>query len=111
MRLRDRLRLWPLTPDRREVCDSYHALDVNELLGPPRPVEAHNHDNIWYADHPQGGLFRLRDEQWHCLLSFRLTDAAVTSAGAPPAPEAGVWVEEVFDKESHESKPACPWQF
>lgn len=111
---RDRLCIWPLTPDRRGVESPLCVLDANRQFGPPRGAQASgaaraDQPNFWFADHPIGGVFRLGDGRWHTLLSFRLTDNAVTTNGGLPASEAGTWVEEITSDRSGAIVP--PWNF
>jgi hypothetical protein len=101
-KMRDRLCFWPLTPDRKGVAASLCVLDTNARFGPPQSGHASSlgrldHTNIWSADHPITGVFRLGDGRLHTLISFRLTDAAVTAGGALPAAQAGTWVQEIID--------------
>ena len=106
-KVRNRLCLWALTPDRMGVEGPVCALDADREFGPARPIKEERSKNIWYLDHPQGGVFSLGDGKLHGLLVFRVTDAAVTSNGALPAARAGTWVEEIFS--GGDPKPV--WRF
>lgn len=105
---RQRLWLWPLTDDRTDVQQPRCILDAVESFGPPRPLEGHSCDNLWMLDHPLGVVCRLRDEQWHNLLGFRVTDSATNSGGASAAPESGMYLYEL---PSEMKQPFLPWKF
>jgi hypothetical protein len=106
---REVLSLWPLTEDRTGVGKPALVLDAKARLGAARPFPMPGKPNYWYADHPLGGVYRLADGQWHTLMTFRLSDAALTAGGAGAAEAAGLWVVEIFE-DSGEAAPRA-WQF
>jgi hypothetical protein len=106
-RVREELMAGPLTPDRRGVEKPVMLLDANAQFGKVRQYDEMNHANHWHLDHPEGGVIRLRDGQWHSLLAFRCTDTALCGFGLPPPPQAGTWIEEI----ACDGETVAPWQF
>lgn len=109
-RLRDKLCLWPLTSDRRDVEDPICVLDANAVFGPPQQVENKfmEKGNEWMLDHPVATVCRLGDGRWHDILCFRVSDKGVNKAGAAPTPLNGPWLERVT-VEGEQEIPA--WRF
>ncbi len=104
--MREEVDLWLLTDDRRHVRIPCRAFDARARLGPVRQDPA-RHINFWYVDHPVGGVFRLGDGRWRCLLGFRVCDLWDVVTGAPPAAASGFWMEEIAG-----GGPARPaWRF
>lgn len=107
---RNKLGLWPLTADRTGVLTPLRLLDADRQFGPARQGigEGMAFDNIWKLDHCLANVVRAADGRWRCVLSFRVSDAAVNSGGADPADQAGFWTGEV---EVSGEQPIPTWQF
>ncbi len=108
---RDKLFLWPLTEDRTDVEKPIVLLDANKQFGPARQNVARvplSIDNVWKIDHPLANTVRLADGEWHCLLSFRVTDAAVNAGGADPSDQSGFWTARI---QRAKEKPIPVWRF
>ena len=105
--LRNKLWLWPLSGDRRDVLDPVSVLEGDRHFGRPRPFAPPNEklDNDWWIDHPIGATIRLGDGRWHNLLCFLVTDAAAHMTRQEPPPQAGLWIEEVADSLEGERAP------
>lgn len=102
---RERLVLWPLTGDRRNIGPPQLIRDCLTEFG--QPPEAERGDK-WMADHPNGLTVRLKDRKWHHLLCYRVCHSPRhASLGTPPSPRSGSYVEEVTAP-----GPALPmWRF
>jgi hypothetical protein len=99
-RERDKLVLWPLNRDHTAFEDPVTARDALEQFGPPPS------GRVWFMDHANAGVVRLSDGHWHNLLVYRIMDRGEHS-GRPPAPQSGLYVEEVLS-----SGPEIPaWKF
>jgi hypothetical protein len=109
---RNRLGLWPLTPDRAGVEQPLMVLEANQRFGPPREGvgEPLPTDNIWYLDHPVANVVRLGDGRWRCLLGFRVSEMAVNLGGAGASEKAGYWVGEVHAPGDDTPLPAWIFQ-
>ena len=107
IRQRKELWMWPLRDDRKGVGEPVTILNCAEVLGPPRVTGSQIDDNVWFADHPIGGAFRLADSKVHTLIGFRVTDAATTSGGGTTADPSGAWLIEL----ETQGTGSTDWQF
>jgi hypothetical protein len=99
-RERDKLVLWSLNRERNGFEDPITARDALLQFGPP-PSRI-----VWFMDHSNASVVRLKDGRWHNLLAYRIMDRGEHS-GQPPAPQSGLYVEEVMS-----SGPEVPaWNF
>ena len=97
---RDWLCIWPLNADRTGLEEPITVRNVLEEFGPP-PVGP-----VWFMDHPNGQTVQLADGAWRHLLAYRIMDRG-EHAGADPAPQTGLYLEEVIS-----AGPAIPaWRF
>lgn len=97
---RDWLLLWPLNQDRSGLEEPITVRNALEQFGPPPSGK------VWFMDHPMSGTVRLADGVWRHLLAYRIMDRGEHS-GFPPAPETGLYVEEVVS-----AGPVIPiWNF
>ena len=85
---RDWLCLWPLNQQRNSLDEPMTIRHATQEFGPP-PTGP-----VWFMDHPTALTLRLGDGQWHHILVYRLMDRG-EHTGAPPAPQTGLYVEEV----------------
>ena len=97
---RDWLCIWPLNPDRTGLAEPITVRNALAEFGPP-PVGP-----VWFMDHPNGQTVQLADGAWHHLLGYRIMDRG-EHAGAPPAPQTGLYVEEAFSA----GPPIPVWRF
>ena len=86
---REWLCIWPLNEDRTGLQEPITVRNALAEFGPP-PVGP-----VWFMDHPNGQTVQLADGAWHHLLGYRIMDRG-EHAGAPPAPQTGLYVAEVF---------------
>ena len=97
---RDWLVLWSLKRDRSGLENPITVRNALEQFGPPPSGK------VWFMDHPMSQTVRLADGNWRHLLVYRIMDRGEHS-GFPPAPETGLYVEEVIS-----SGPTVPsWNF
>ena len=99
-RERDKLVLWPFSRDRTGFAEPVTVRDALQQFGrPPSKI-------VWFMDHSNAGVVRLADGRWHNLLVYRIMDRGEHS-GRPPAPQTGLYLEEVVS--AGEAIPA--WRF
>ncbi len=97
---RDWLLLWPLKADRSGLEEPITVRNALKQFGPPPSGK------VWFMDHPMSRTVRLADGAWRHLLVYRIMDRGEHS-GFPPAPQTGLYVEEVIS-----AGPAIPsWNF
>ena len=97
---RDWLVLWSLKRDRSGLEKPITVRNALEQFGPPPSGK------VWFMDHPMSQTVRLADENWRHLLVYRIMDRGEHS-GFPPAPQTGLYVEEVIS-----AGPTVPsWHF
>jgi hypothetical protein len=99
--LREKLALFPLVPDLNDVAPAILARDPYAEFGlPPSGYQ-------WDLDHPVSATVQLGDGNWHNALCYRLCDLGETRLGSEPAPQSGLYVDEVVS-----AGPATPiWNF
>lgn len=86
---RELLALWPLAPDRRGVLPPSIIRDSTDFGPGP-------YSHPWWVDHPIGCTLRLADGGLRHLLTYRVLGNHEAISNAPPAPQTGCYVEEVF---------------
>ena len=97
---RDWLVLWPLNRERSGLEEPITVRNALEQFGTPPS------GRVWFMDHPMAQTVRLADGGWHNLLLYRIMDRGEHS-GLPPAPQSGLYVEEVVS-----AGPPIPlWNF
>lgn len=87
---RDKIYLWPMTPDRRNLEAPLVVRDCPKDFGPPPG------GTTWSADHPIGLTLRLGDAQWHHVLAYRVLERGENGQGCAATPQTGCYLEEVF---------------
>ncbi len=97
---RDLLVIRPLSAKRDKLEDPIVVRDAVKDFGPP-PVGP-----VWFVDHSQSTTVRLADGKWHNLIVYRVMDRG-EHAGKAPAPETGLYVQEVVSS----GKPLPRWRF
>ena len=100
-RTREVLTLWPINPSRTALVCSIVARDAPSEFGPAPS------GSWWRIDHPTSAIIRLRDGRWHNILAYRIVDNGEVEGSAPPAPQTGCYVEEVFSA----GPPSPMWIF
>jgi hypothetical protein len=100
-RTREILCFWPLDASRTRLECRITARDAKTEFGPAPS------GSWWRIDHPTSAVIRLADGEWHNVLSYRIVDNGEVEGDAPPPPQTGCYVEEVFS--SGEVKPV--WTF
>jgi hypothetical protein len=98
--LRERLNLWPLSPDRRSLEPPILARDCAAEFGSPPG------GSTWNVDHSMGATLQLADGRWRHLLSERILEYAELR-GFGPTPRTGLYVEEVTSS----GEPIPAWRF
>ena len=99
--LRERLVLWPLSPDRTRLEQPMVARDSRTEFGPPPGGSS------WHVDHPSAMNLQLGDGCWHHILGYRVLERAEATHAIAPAPQSGAYLEEVLS-----SGPPLPaWRF
>ncbi len=86
---RDWLLLWPLKQNRSGLEEPITVRNALKQFGPPPSGK------VWFMDHPMSQTVRLADGAWRHLLVYRIMDRGEHS-GFPPAPQTGLYVEEVI---------------
>lgn len=61
----------------------------------------------WRADHPSASTVLLSDGEWHNLLFYRVVGDGEVRNGILPAPQTGLYIDEVLSK----GKPIPTWNF
>ena len=87
-RERDCLAIWPLNEDRTGLLEPIVVRDALDEYGPPPSGD------VWFMDHPNAAMLRLRDGKWRNVLSYRIMDRGEHSGGLPAA-QTGQYLEEV----------------
>ncbi len=100
-RTREILCLWPLDESRTRLECRITARDAKTEFGPAPS------GSWWRIDHPTSAIIRLADGEWHNVLSYRIVDNGEVEGSAPPAPQTGCYVEEVFST----GEPHPIWNF
>ncbi|MGB6120780.1 MAG: hypothetical protein WBG80_02635, partial [Bacteroidota bacterium] len=100
-RTRDVLCLWPIDESRTKLECRIIARDAKAEFGPAPS------GSWWRIDHPTSAIVRLADGEWHNVLSYRIVDNGEVEGSAPPAPQTGCYVEEVYSV----GKPNPMWTF
>jgi hypothetical protein len=95
------LAIWPLDDSRTGLDGRFIARDAPVEYGPAPS------GSWWRLDHPTSTVLRLGDGKWHAVLSYRTVDNGEVEGDAPPAPQTGTYVEEVFSF----GDPVPPWSF
>jgi hypothetical protein len=100
-RTREILAVWPLNESHTGLEGRIIVRDARTEFGPAPS------GSWWRIDHPNSAVIRLSDGQWHSVLAYRIVDNGEVEGNAPPAPQTGCYVEEVFS-----AGPAvAPWAF
>lgn len=100
-RTREVLSIWPLDESRTKLEGRITARDAKAEFGPAPS------GSWWRIDHPTSAVIRLADGRWHSILSYRIVDNGEVEGNAPPAPQTGCYVEEVFSV----GPPVPVWTF
>ena len=99
--LREKLVLWPLSPDRTRLESPIVARDCRGEFGPPPGGSS------WHADHPSSMTLQLADGQWHNVLGYRVLERAEATHAIDASPRSGSYLEEV--KSAGQPRPV--WNF
>ena len=99
--LREKLCIYPVNKDRSGLEATILARDPYVEFGlPPSGY-------LWDLDHPVAATVQLGDGQWHNVLCYRLCDLGETRLGSAPAPQSGIYVDEVLSS----GTPIPTWNF
>ena len=99
--LREKLVLWPLSPDRTRLESPIVARDCRGEFGPPPGGSS------WHADHPSSMTLQLADGQWHNVLGYRVLERAEATHAIDASARSGGYLEEVHSAGS----PRPTWNF
>lgn len=100
-RTREVLSIWPLDESRTKLEGRITARDARAQFGLAPS------GSWWRVDHPTSAVVRLADGKWHSILAYRIADNGEIEGDAPPAPQTGCYVEEVFSA----GPPVPVWKF
>lgn len=98
---REMLWLWPLSDDRNFLLKPIVVRDGPGEWGPAP------NGSVWRMDHPMGTALRLKDGQWHHIITYRALDDAEMRTDAGAQEYTGTYVEEIFST----GAPLPPWNF
>lgn len=92
---REKLCIWPLSPDRRNLQAPLLVRDAYAEFGPTPSGDT------WNIDHPSAMTLQLGDRKWHHIMAMRICDHGEVAPiwmhhGYPPAPQSGTYLEEVL---------------
>jgi hypothetical protein len=98
---RSTLCIWTVNEKRDGLDAQLIARDPRVEFGVPP------HGTVWALDHPMASPVRLADEQWHCLMGYRLLEWKENTHYIPPSPQTGSYLDEVVSC----GPPAPLWNF
>jgi hypothetical protein len=89
---REILQLWPVNDGRDGLDEPLIVRACQKEFGPAPSGTS------WNADHPSATTVQLGDGEWHNVLGFRILDRGEITAGHPPTPHTGGYIEEVLSR-------------
>ncbi len=93
---REKLVLWPISADRRQLDPARLIRDCLAEFGQP---PSDNRPEFWMADHPHGMTVRLGDGRWHHLLSYRVCHCSrYHPSETAPSPFNGCYIQEIASR-------------
>lgn len=99
--IREELWIWPVSLKNQRLESPIKIRNCSSEF-PPSPS-----GSIWRADHPTGCVVRLADNEWHCLLNYRVLEENECRTDAPITPYTGCYIVEVFS----DGEPVSEWEF
>lgn len=93
--------IWPLNDSRDGFEAELVARDPRVEFGLPP------HGTVWAADHPMASPVRLADNQWHCVMGYRMLEWKENTHFIPPSPQTGSYLDEILSF----GPPAPLWNF